>query len=94
VGDPKVDREMLVRNSPVAQAANIKAPLFLAYGEDDLRVPLAHGQRMRDALTKAGNPPQEWVVYPDEGHGWRQRSVQLDFADRLERFLGQNLMKR
>ena len=59
-------------------------------GGEDRRVPLVHGQRMRDALKAAGNPP-EWVVYDDEGHGWLKVANRIDFALRLEKFLAQHL---
>ena len=90
VGDPEKDAEMIQANSPVEQAARIKAPLLLAYGAADVRVPLAHGERLRSALKAAGQTP-EWVVYPDEGHGWRQVSTQVDFARRVEQFLDRHL---
>ena len=32
------------------QAARIQQPLLMAYGEWDQRVPLVHGEKMRDAL--------------------------------------------
>ncbi len=90
VGDAKADAEMLTATSPVAQAARIRAPLLLAFGESDLRVPLAHGTRLRDALRKAGRDPL-WVTYPDEGHGWRSEKNQVDFARRVEKFLADSL---
>jgi len=90
VGDLKADTAMIHANSPVEQAGKIKAPLLLAMGELDRRVPLAHGKRMRDALEAAGNPPQ-WVVYPGEGHGWGLLKNRVDFAERIERFLAQHL---
>lgn len=90
VADPKTDEAMIRANSPVEQADKIKAPLLLAMGEDDIRVPLPHGTRMRDAMTKAGKPV-EWVLYPNEGHGWRKPENRLDWARRVERFLAQHL---
>jgi len=81
---------MLTAVSPVAQAARITAPLLLAFGEADLRVPLAHGTRLRNALRAAGREP-EWVTYPEEGHSWRQVSTRVDFAKRLEAFLAKHL---
>jgi acetyl esterase/lipase len=90
VGDTDQDREMLLAASPLAQAARIQAPLLLAMGEADLRVPLAHGERLRAALRAAGRPP-EWVSYENEGHSWRLQATRLDFARRLERFLAQHL---
>ncbi|MDC6169748.1 alpha/beta hydrolase family protein [Paucibacter sp. XJ19-41] len=92
VGDAERDAAMLSAASPLVQARHIKAPLLLAFGEADLRVPLAHGERLRKALTEAGHPP-EWVTYANEGHSWRQVSTQVDFARRVERFLGEHLNK-
>lgn len=90
VGDVEKDADMLQANSPLTQVAKIKAPLLLAFGESDRRVPLVHGERLRAALIEAGRPP-EWVTYPNEGHSWRQVSTEVDFARRVEKFLGQHL---
>ncbi|MFT3818476.1 MAG: prolyl oligopeptidase family serine peptidase [Rubrivivax sp.] len=90
IGDPVKDAAQLAANAPVAQAARIKAPLLLAAGALDRRVPLVHATRLREALTEAGRPP-EWVVYDDEGHGWLTLKNQLDFANRLEAFLARHL---
>jgi len=90
VGDPVKDAEQLAANAPVAQAARIKAPLLLAAGARDRRVPLVHATRLRDALGAAGRPP-EWVVYDDEGHGWLTLKNKVDFAGRLEAFLARHL---
>jgi len=90
IGDPVKDAAQLAANAPVVQAARIKAPLLLAAGARDRRVPLVHATRLREALTEAGRPP-EWVVYDDEGHGWLTLKNQLDFANRLEAFLARHL---
>lgn len=90
VGDVKADEAMLKAHSPVEQAHRIKAPLLMGFGEQDLRVPLAHGQRMREALQSHGHEPQ-WVSYANEGHSWRQVKTQVDFATRMERFLAEHL---
>ncbi|MFG6464753.1 alpha/beta hydrolase family protein [Roseateles sp. DXS20W] len=90
VGDPVKDADMIATHSPVKQAARIKAPVLLAFGEDDLRVPLAHGKRMREALAEAGNPP-EWVTYPGEGHGFSVVKNRIDFAERMAAFLARHL---
>jgi hypothetical protein len=93
VGDVEKDSEMLAVNSPILNASKLKAPLLMAYGEADLRVPLAHGERMRDALIKAGNPP-EWVVYYGEGHGWALLKTKLDFYGRMEKLLQKSLLSQ
>ena len=90
VGDPVKDAAMLAANSPVKQAARIKAPLLLAFGEQDQRVPLAHGKRMREALRAAGNDPV-WVTYAGEAHGFGVVKNRVDFAERMEKFLARHL---
>jgi dipeptidyl aminopeptidase/acylaminoacyl peptidase len=90
VGDPEKDAAMIAAHSPVHQAARIKAPVLLAFGEADLRVPLAHGERLRKAMIDAGNKP-EWVSYPGEGHGFSVVKNRVDFAQRMETFLARHL---
>ncbi len=90
VGDAVRDAELIAKNSPVKQAARIKAPVLLAFGEDDRRVPLEHGKRLRDVLKVAGNDPV-WVTYPGEGHGFAIVKNRVDFANRMAAFLAQHL---
>jgi dipeptidyl aminopeptidase/acylaminoacyl peptidase len=93
IGDPKTDAAAMDAASPVKQAARIKAPLLLAYGREDKRVPLEHGEQIRAALRAAGQQP-EWVVYPDESHGWLNPANRYDFARRMEAFLAAQLQGR
>ena len=90
IGDPVADAAMLTDIAAVTHAARIRAPLLLVHGQMDRRVPVAHAEAMRDAMAAAGHPP-EWVIYPDEGHGWLKPANRLDFARRLERFLAEQL---
>lgn len=91
VGDQVKDAEQFRRTSPVKRAAELKQPLLLAYGASDDRVPLKHGTAFRDAVVAAGNKDVEWVVYSDEGHGWRKLSNNEDFYGRVERFLAKHI---
>jgi dipeptidyl aminopeptidase/acylaminoacyl peptidase len=90
VGDPKADADQLRRTSPANLASQIKRPVLLAYGQHDWRVPIEHGERMRDALERAGNPAQ-WILYRDEAHGWSKAANRVDFWGKVERFLDVNL---
>lgn len=90
LGDREADAAMLKENSPLTQAAKIRQPLLLAYGKEDRRVPIDHGTRFRDAVSK-GNPNVEWVSYWDEGHGLAHIKNRLDFYTRVEKFLARNL---
>ncbi|MEO6927655.1 MAG: prolyl oligopeptidase family serine peptidase [Casimicrobiaceae bacterium] len=90
VGDPDKDAAMLKAVSPLEHAANIKAPVLMAYGGSDRRVPIIHGERMRDAIEKNGTP-LEWVVYQDEAHGFLLEKNRYDFYSRVAAFLGKYL---
>ena len=93
IGDPDRDRAKLREVSPLYHAERIRAPLLLAYGAADVRVPLIHGNRMRSALDKY-NKPYEWVVYDDEGHGFNLDANKFDFYRRVDAFLAKNLAPR
>jgi dipeptidyl aminopeptidase/acylaminoacyl peptidase len=45
---------------------------------------------MRDAM-KERNLPYEWVVYPEEGHGFGKDANRLDYFRRMEAFLAKHL---
>jgi dipeptidyl aminopeptidase/acylaminoacyl peptidase len=90
IGDPVKDAEQFKRTSPVERAAEIKQPVLMAYGGSDTRVPIVNGERMLAAL-KPSNSHVEWVVYKDEGHGWRKLETNIDFWTRVEKFLATNL---
>ncbi len=90
VGDQVKDAQQLKDTSPLEQASKLKRPLLMAYGAEDQRVPLKHGTAFRNAVLKT-NKDVEWVVYPNEGHGWRELDTNIDFWTRVENFLERNI---
>lgn len=86
VGDPERDKAQLRATSPALNADKIKAPVFMAYGIEDRRVPVIHGERLRDALEKLGKPV-EWMVKTEEGHGFTKLENRVEFYTRLEAFM-------
>jgi dipeptidyl aminopeptidase/acylaminoacyl peptidase len=91
IGDREKDIDQFRKTSPLLLAGQIKQPVFMAYGEDDLRVPLPHGTKLRDALIRAGNTQVEWNQYPNEGHGFLLEKNKVDFYSRMEKFLAKHL---
>ena len=90
MGDPDKDAALLKSVSPLQNAAAIKAPVLMAYGGLDRRVPVIHGEKMRDALAKNGTPV-EWVVYQEEAHGFLLEKNRYDFYNRVAAFLAKYL---
>ncbi len=90
VGDQVADAKQFEATSPLKLAAGVQRPLLMAYGANDYRVPIKHGQEFRDAVTRT-NKDVEWVVYVDEGHGWRELKTNVDFWTRVETLLARHI---
>src|SRR4029453_14111730 len=72
LGDPATDKERLTAISPLFHADQIARPLLVIQGKNDPRV----FQRESDELVaavRAKNVPVEYVVFDDEGHGFRRK---------------------
>ena len=90
VGDQIKDAQQLKETSPLAQAQRLNRPLLMAHGAADRRVPIKHGMAFRDAVSTT-NRNVEWIVYANEGHGWRELENKVDFWSRVEKFLDKNI---
>ncbi len=85
-GDPKTDEAYFQKSSAIENASRIKAPVLMAYGSEDIRVPLIHGEKMRDKLIKQGNTV-EWMVMTGEGHGWAKEANNIKFGEAVMAFI-------
>ncbi len=90
IGDLKQDAAQLKATSPIQQAARIRQPLLLAYGSEDKRVPIYHGKKFLDAVTRT-NKQVEFVEYKGEAHGWSLPKTRIDFWGRVENFLDRHI---
>lgn len=90
VGDPSTDEEMLKERSPLFSADKIKIPMLIGQGANDPRVKQAESEQIVAAL-KANEQYVEYVVYPDEGHGFARPENRLDFYGKTENFLARYL---
>ena len=70
-GDPDTQAEMLRRLSPIHRIDRIKAPTIVLHGANDTNVPVIEAEQIVENLKKRG-VPVEYVLFPDEGHGWRK----------------------
>jgi dipeptidyl aminopeptidase/acylaminoacyl peptidase len=90
MGDLSTDSAQLNATSPDQHADQIRAPVLMAYGGADVRVPLEHGTRMKAAMERAGKTPI-WIVADGEGHGFRDIKNQVMFYGAMEKFLDENI---
>ena len=83
---PLTDPEFLRSISPLYKVDRIQAPLFLAHGLNDPRVPVGEAMQVAVALKKQGKPVTE-LYFPDEGHGFSKEENQLLYYGELARFM-------
>lgn len=78
-------------HSPVDFVQQAKTPTLVLHGEEDARVPVGQAYELYQGLLQVG-VETEMVVYPREGHGFREIYHQIDVVERIvewfERYLG------
>jgi dipeptidyl aminopeptidase/acylaminoacyl peptidase len=90
MGDPATDEERLTRISPLFHAKNIERPLLVIQGANDPRVLQVESDEMVEAV-KAKGVPVEYIVFPDEGHGFLRRENRITAAEGYLKFLDLHL---
>lgn len=74
--------DLVWERSPMAHIRNAKIPTLIAHGSKDKRVPLGQSWEFYRGLKHAG-VPTEFVIYPREPHGLRERAHKLDYLNRV-----------
>ena len=90
VGDPTADAEFLWSRSPLSRAGDIRIPLLIAQGANDPRVKQDESEQIVAALREAGIE-HDYLLFPDEGHGFAKPENRLRFYAAAERFLARYL---
>jgi dipeptidyl aminopeptidase/acylaminoacyl peptidase len=92
VGDLEKPEDVarLQAQSPLNFAGSIMAPLLVIQGANDPRVKQAEADQIVVALREK-RLPVEYLVAPDEGHGFRGRDNRLAMMVAVERFLAKHL---
>ncbi len=89
MGDPTTaDSVRLYNISPLFHANNVKNPVMVLQGANDPRVLQVESDEIVEAIKKNG-VPVEYVIFPDEGHGFVKKENEikgykaiLDFLDK------------
>ncbi len=92
VGDHRTEegRKFLASRSPITHVDKIRKPLLIGQGANDPRVKQAEADQIVAAMKKH-NIPVIYVLYPDEGHGFRRPPNSMSFNAVTEAFLGKYL---
>ena len=90
VGKVETDEEFLKSRSPLFKADQIRVPLLVAQGANDPRVKQAESEQIVQAVRKKGKEV-EYLVFPDEGHGFARPENRVAFYAAAEQFLARHL---
>jgi len=90
LGDPNKEEERLRRISPLFHAENIQRPLLVVQGANDPRVLKRESDELVEQV-RANDVPVEYVVFDDEGHGFRNRSNRIAASKAYVDFLDTHL---
>ncbi|WP_164015873.1 alpha/beta hydrolase family protein [Pyxidicoccus trucidator] len=92
MGNPETQEEMLRSVSPLFHAEKIRKPLLVIQGANDPRVLKVESDEIVQAVKK-NNVPVDYVVFPDEGHGFSKKKNEAEAYSRTRSFLDQHLKK-
>jgi len=92
VGDVSTEegRAELRKRSPLTYVDKIQRPLLIGQGANDPRVTQVEADQIVAAMIAKGIPVT-YVLYPDEGHGFRREPNRKSFNAVTEAFLAKNL---
>ncbi len=92
MGDPAnaADKAQMERQSPLSHADKIKTPLLVVQGANDPRVNKREADQIVIALRDRGFPV-EYLVAPDEGHGFARPVNNMAMFATAEKFLAKYL---
>ncbi len=91
IGDPNTaDTVRLKQYSPLLHASNITKPLMVLQGANDPRVLKIESDEVVETVKKKG-VPVEYVVFPDEGHGFIKKENEIKGYGQILQFLDKHL---
>ncbi len=90
VGNPDTEEEFLKSRSPLFKVDQIKIPLLIAQGANDPRVKQSESEQIVEAMKSKGIA-YEYILFPDEGHGFAKPENRLKFYAAAEKFLATHL---
>jgi dipeptidyl aminopeptidase/acylaminoacyl peptidase len=89
-GDPDTQKEMLDKLSPIYKLDRIKAATMVQHGANDTNVPVIEAEQIVNTLKDRG-VPVEYILFPDEGHGWRKVPNRIKSTVEMVRFFSEHL---
>ncbi|MCC7178227.1 MAG: S9 family peptidase [Acidobacteria bacterium] len=90
-GDPRTQADLLRDLSPLGKLDRIRTPMMVQHGANDTNVPVVEAEQIVDNLKRRG-VPVEYVLFPDEGHGFRKEKNRITSTVKLVEFFVTHLV--
>ena len=90
LGDPSTQEAYLHKISPLFHADKIVRPMIVLQGANDVRVLQVESDEIVEALRTNG-VPVEYIIFDDEGHGFRKTKNQVRGYKAVLKFLDTHL---
>lgn len=92
-GDPATQADMLRDLSPIHRLDRIRTPLMVLHGANDTNVPVVEAEQIV-ANLRGRSIPVDYILFPDEGHGWRKLPNRIRSTVSIVNFFDQRLNRR
>lgn len=89
-GNPRTEADMLASLSPINKIDRVKAATLVLHGANDTNVPVIEAEQVVQKLKSRG-VPVEYILFPDEGHGWRKTTNRVKSAVSIVDFFERHL---
>lgn len=81
-GDPATEGDLLEALSPIHKLERVAAPTLVLHGANDTNVPVYEAEQVVEELSRR-DVPVEYILFPDEGHGFRKERNRLRSASAI-----------
>jgi dipeptidyl aminopeptidase/acylaminoacyl peptidase len=89
-GDPATEKELLEQLSPIHKVDLVVAPTIVLHGANDTNVPVVEAEQVVESL-ELREVPVKYVLFPDEGHGWRKTANRVTSDVEIVRWFKEHL---
>ena len=91
IGDLDEEKQQFIDRSPIFHIDEIKDPLLLFHGSDDMVVHPSQSQALYDSLVERGIPCS-LTIFEQEGHGFRKEETLREYYRAILEFLAHYLL--
>ncbi len=92
-GDPDTQADLLGKLSPIHKIDRVRAATLVLHGANDTNVPVVEAEQIVASLKSRG-VPVEYVLFPDEGHGFVKAPNRVRSASAIVGWFEEHLKAR